>query len=360
MKKWFTYLVVIVLVALVVVGGMKIIKSKQNSDAKNVKAKSYEMVVKTIEAKSSNVVLTLPFLAITKSNDDVKISSKVPSRIKYILKSGKRVKKGDILVKLDDEDFKTKLKAINLNVRSLKSQLNSKKIALKNLYKTHKRSKELLSVKGVSKEQIDKEVTNIEALKAGIKSIEYKIEELISNKKSINNMLSYTTIKAPVSGIVTSMANVGDIAMPGRPLVSVSSDTNGYLLVRLPSDIKASAIIYKDKKIALQPLNTTFNGLLEYFANIDESLASNQRVEVSVVTYDGVGHMLPLDAILDRDGTSNVLYLKGNKAYAEKIEVIAQGEEGVVVDGINKGQKIIVAKPDILLKLLSGISVKGL
>ncbi|WP_458700448.1 efflux RND transporter periplasmic adaptor subunit [Sulfurospirillum sp. 1307] len=360
MKKFITYILVLLVLGGMVIGGMKIIQSKKAADAKNKPAKEYEIVVKTFTPKISQTMLTLPFLATTKSNDDVKISSKIPARIEYIVKSGKNVKKGDVIVKLDDKDFQIKLEALNLNMKSLKSQLNSKNIALQNLLKIHKRTEELLKVRGASKEQFDKETTNIEALKAGIKTLEYKIKELNANKNSIKNMLSYTKVLAPVSGVVTNMANVGDVAMPGHPLVSISADSNSYLLVRLPSDVKAKELIYNGKKVKLSPLNTTFNGLLEYLANIDESLAANQRVEVDVVVYDDMGYKLPIDTVLNRDGKSYVLTINGNKASAKLVNIVSAGEQGVVVTGVDSNDKLVVAKPDILLKLLSGISVKGI
>ena len=359
MKKLLTYLMVIAVIVVAVVGGKKVIEQKKASEAKSKPAKAYEVVVKTIIPKITHATLTLPYLAITKSNDDVKISSKVPARIESIVKNGKMVKKGEIVAKLDDKDFRIKFEALNLNIRSLKSQINAKNIALKNLRLTHARTKELLAVQGASKEQFDKEITNIEAIKAGIRSLNFKIKELNANKNSINNMLSYTKIVAPVSGVARSMANVGNVAMPGHPIVSISANSNSYLLVRLPSDVNAKAIIFHSKKAKLSPLNTTFNGLVEYVANIDESLAANQRVEVDVVVYDNDGYELPLDAILNRDGKSYVLEIKDNKAEPKEVKVVVSAEQGVVVQGINPGTKIAVAKPDVLLKLLSGISVKG-
>ncbi len=185
-------------------------------------------------------------------------------------------------------------------------------------------------------------------------------KELNENKKSVENELTYTTIKAPIDGVIKSVASIGDISLPGRPLEFISGNTDKYLLVRLPDDIKAGSIIYKDKKINLIPLNTTFNGLIEYRANISENLAVNQRVEISVVVFDGDGIKLPYDAILDRNGKSLVLILKGDKAIAKKIHVIAEAQEGAAVSGVSSSDKIVVAKPDVLLKLLTGISVKGI
>ena len=360
MKKFLIFLVVILVIVGAVKGGLTLVKRKRAAEAKLPKPVVYDMRVKTIHPKISHAVLTLPYLAITKSNDDVKISSRMSGRILYIVDNGQSVKKGEVIARLDSKDLKTKLQSLNFSISSLLSQIKSKKIALKNLLKTHQRTKELLKVKGASKEQFEKEQTGIEAIKAGINTLKLKIKEVDANKEAIKNSLSYATIKAPVNGTARRLANVGDIAMPGKPLVSISAKTNGYLLVRLPANVKSSEIIYKKKKYSLEPLGTTFNGLLEYVANIDENLVSNQTVSIDVVIYDKNGYMLPHDALLDRDGKSSIVLVNNARASAKKVNVIANGEQGVVVQGVDPKENIVVAKQDILLKLLGGIKVRAI
>jgi multidrug efflux pump subunit AcrA (membrane-fusion protein) len=357
MKTLFKLILVLIVIALLAISGMKLVKKKREQEAQLPIPKKYALNIKVIKPKLKNELLTLPFLALTRSNNDVKISSKIPARIEFIIQSGKKVKKGETIAKLDNTDLKNKIKAINLNINSLKSSLKAQKVALNNLYKTHKRTKKLLEVKGATKEQFDKEITNIETLKSKIESIKYKIQELQTNKQNLYNTLSYTIIKAPISGIANNLSNIGDIAMMGKPLVSISSNTNSYLLVRLPDTIKAKEIIFRNKKIKLKPLNTTFNGLLEYIADINTNLAVNQTVNIDVVIFDNQGYKLPHDAILNRNGKNYILIIKKNKAIAKKIEIIANAEQGVIAKELNSTNKIVVAKQDILLKLLTGINV---
>ncbi|MDX1808524.1 MAG: biotin/lipoyl-binding protein [Sulfurospirillaceae bacterium] len=359
MKKLLTFIVVLGVIGTIVVGGMKVIKAKRAAELKTPKPITYAIHVKTLSPVQEKSILTLPYLALTKSNDDVKISSRVNARIKYIVTSGTVVKKGDLIAKLDDKELKTQIESLNLNISSLKSQLKSKEIALKNLENTHKRTQKLLSVRGASQEEFEREVTNLETLKSGIDTLKFKIKELAANKASVENMRSYTKILSPINGAVTKLVNVGDVAMMGKPIISISARSNSYLLVSLPASIHAKEIIYNKKKFSLSPLNTTKNGLLEYLANIDESLASEQTINIDVVIFDGKGFKLPHDAILNRNGKNYVLVLKNDLAKAKKIKIVANGEQGVIVDGVNKDEKIIVAKQDILLRLLGGIKVKA-
>jgi hypothetical protein len=281
-------------------------------------------------------------------------------RILYIVQNGKTVKKGEVIARIDDKDLKTKLESLNFSIASLKSQIKSKQIALKNLLKTHQRTKELLKVKGASKEQFEKEQTLISATKAGIKTLELKIKEVEANKEAVINTLSYAVIKAPINGIAQRLSNIGDIALMGKPLVSINAKTNGYLLVRLPANVISKEIIYQGKKYPITPLGSTYNGLLEYVANINANLASNQTVSIDVVIYDGEGYFMPHDSILDRDGKSSVVVLYKNHAKAKKVNIVANGEQGVVVEGVNPDENIVVEKQDVLLKLLGGIKVRAI
>ena len=49
----------------------------------------------------------------------------------------------------------------------------------------------------------------------------------------------------------------------------------------------------------------------------------------------------------------------GNQAAAHEVSIIESGEQGIVVDNNELlGKEIVVAKQDILLKLLTGVSLK--
>lgn len=359
MKMLLRYIIILVIIGVVVILGMQVIKSKRAAEAELPVAVSYDMVVKTMLPKLSNATLTLPYLANTKSNNDVKISSRLSARIQYIAQSGTSVKKGDIIVKIDDQELKSQRASLNLNIDALTSQLKSTQIALKNLERSHERTQKLLEIKGASKEEFDKEVSNIATAKSGIDTLKFKIQELQSNKASVDNLLSYATIKSPINGVVTNLANVGDVAFVGKALISISTKANSYLLVRLPNNIDAKAILYNQKRYPLNALNTTYDGLLEYLANIDDHVISDQSVSVDVVIFQGNGYKLPHDAILNRDGKSYVLLIKKDRAIAKMVRIIADGEQGVVVDGLDPGARIVVAKQDILLKLLGGMRVKA-
>ena len=327
MKKIIFLIIVVILVAL----GVRAIKHKKAMEAKIPPAKRYEVVVKSFTPKVKNVLLTLPYLAIGENEKDVTLSSKIPGRILMIKKEGTKVKKGELIAKVDTTD-------IEANISSLK-------VTLSNLLQTHKRTRELYKVQGASIEQLQAEESKISSLKAKLKAAQ--------------NNLSYAKILSPTDGVIAkTFANVGSVTMPGKPVISVSANSGYSLLVRTPENITPKGVILKNKAYKLYPLNSTFHGLLEYKSYIDRPLTSGERVEVSVIVFKGNALKLPFDTILNRNGKSYVLVIKHHKAKPKEIHIVQSGEEGVVVEENLEGQNLVLAKPDIMLKLLSGSSLK--
>ncbi len=352
-------IIALVLAILIALGIVILIKKKKEELARLSTPKVYPVVVKTMKPKLSNFYLTLTGLGLIKSSVDFNVTTKLSGRILYIKDLGAKVRKGEVVVRIDDSQTKALLDKARSELMSLESKLSSLEVALKNMLLTHKRTKELLSVKGASIEQYQKEQDEIASLKSQIKSTRSQIAATKSNINQLKTLLTYSIIKSPINGVISKkFANVGDIAMPGRPLCSISARGGKYLLLELPSDIKPKGVIFKGKFYKVVPLNNTFNGLDEYKADIETNLNANARVEVGVVVFRGRAIKLPFDAVLSDDGKNYVFIVKGNKAIPKQIKVAASGEEGLaVLDKSLLGKELVLAKPDIFIKLRGGVPI---
>jgi len=327
----------------VIIFGILLIKSAKKKEAAMPPAKKYAVVVSTTVPQIKDVQLSLPYLAITQNDKDVKLASKIAARVEYIKSSGSSVRQGEVIARLD----KT---AIESNLQSVRSQIKALNTALNNLKATHKRTLELLEVKGASIEQSQMEESKIAEMNSKVESMNQKINEL-------KDMLSYAVIKSPVNGRISkTMVNKGDMAMPGHPVAIISAQNGFFLLLRMPSHIKVYSVNLNGKSFDAIPLNSTFRSLAEYKVYVDsKNMTSGDRVEVDVVIYKGRGIKLPFDAVLNRDGKNYVLIRDGNQAVAQEIHIVESGEHGIVVrDNSLAGKEIVVAKQDVLLKLLSG------
>jgi len=346
MNKYIKISIAVVVAAGLGVAGVKKVKEARAHDANLPKAKIYPIVASVLSPKVQKVKLTLPYLAEVANDKDVKLASRIAARIQMIQPSGSRVKQGDVIVKLDTTTIKSSL-------ASVQEQMQAAKVALENLEATHKRTLELLKVQGASIEESQKETTMIANTQAQLNALKQKEIELKNN-------LSYATILSPVNGVISkTFASRGAISAPGKPLVAISSKNGFYLMVRVPSETSIQGVKFNNKFYSATPLNTTFHGLAEYKVYTgNANLISGDRVEVDVVVFNQKATLLPFDALLNKNGKSYVLVVEGDKAVAKEVNVLQSAQQGVAVSDNLEGKKIVIAKPDILLKLTSGYALK--
>lgn len=346
MNKYVKTTLGVVAAAALVAFGVKAVKNARTKDKAQPVAKVYPVGVSTLQPKTEQVLLTLPALAEVANDRDVQLASRIAARIVDIRPSGTLVQKGDILARLDTTGIESGLK-------SVRNQIKAARIALNNLRETHKRTLELLKVQGASIEESQKEATMIANAEAGLNALEQKEIELRNN-------LSYATISSPVDGTVAkTFANPGALSAPGKPLLSVRAKNGFYLMVRVPTDLHVRAVRFHGKRYDAVALGSTYHGLAEYKVYpADTKLISGDRVQVDVVVFEQEGTLLPFDAVLDRNGQSNVLVIEADRAVAKAVHVLQRGEQGVVVSDDLKGKHLVVAKPDIMLRLLGGAALR--
>jgi multidrug efflux pump subunit AcrA (membrane-fusion protein) len=208
-------------------------------------------------------------------------------------------------------------------------------------------------MQGASIEESQKEENSLASTKAQIGTLKQKEIEL-------KNSLSYATITSPVDGVIAkTFDNKGAVAMPGKPLLSISSKNGFYLMVRVPTKLSIKGVVFNNITYPASALGSTFHGLAEYKVYIGASnLTTGDRVEVSVVVFNSKATLLPFDAFLNREGKSFILIIDANKATPQEVHILQSGEQGVVVSENFEGKNIVIAKPDILLKLTTGYALK--
>ncbi|WP_457603112.1 efflux RND transporter periplasmic adaptor subunit [Nitratifractor sp.] len=356
MKKLLKLLIFLIVVAALAVGAIRLVKKRKAQEAQTPPAKEYAVVVGTCKANASKVTLSVPSIALTKNDNDAVLASKISARVLEVPPSGSKVKKGQLLVRLDDTAIKASLESVRHALKSARAQLEAARLNLKNLIAIHEHSRELLKVQGISPEQFQTEAVKIDNAKAQVASIQAQIAKLEGEQATLENQLSYTHITSPVDGVVSAaLVSVGDLATPGKPLVKIAASQGTWLLVRLPGGAKK--IRFQGKEYPLQPLHSTFNGLNEYRADIDRYIPAGNRVETQVLTFQGEAVLLPYDTLLNREGKNWLFLYEQGKTRAVPAPILATGEEGIALDRELAGKEIVEAKPDILLRLLSGYPV---
>jgi RND family efflux transporter MFP subunit len=141
------------------------------------------------------------------------ISSRIAAHVlKLPVHAGMTVKAGDVLVALDDRD-------VQARVKQAESGLVSAKAVLAEAETDAKRYEHLASVGAGSKQEMQQARVRFETAQAAVAQAEEAVKEARVS-------LDYTDIRSPFDGIVVDKhAEPGDLAAPGRPLLTLQKPT---------------------------------------------------------------------------------------------------------------------------------------
>jgi len=135
------------------------------------------------------------------------LSAQVPGAIVAVLvRAGDRVQAGQTLVRID-------ARAAQQNVAGSAAQVEAAQAALKVAANELERQKQLLQKQYISQAALDRAQAQWLAAQAQVKALQ-------AQTRSAETQSGFHVLNAPYSGVVSEVsATLGDMAMPGRPLL---------------------------------------------------------------------------------------------------------------------------------------------
>ncbi|MCG6911585.1 MAG: efflux RND transporter periplasmic adaptor subunit [Deltaproteobacteria bacterium] len=208
----------------------------------------------TIEMKS--VAPKIDVFGTVTSGEKVRLSARISAYVnKVTASSGTRVKKGQVLIELDDREIKEKLTAARINLKQSKTEYER----TLNLYQKNAATEQSLT------------------------AAEHRYNSAKSQVAEIKVMLTYTEIKSPIDGVVTErMIEAGDLANPGQVLTSVYDEGNMRLEVPVPVRLIEKLSLNQTVEVTLDRPRRPFKGkVTEIVGEIDPS-SRTQKVKVQL------------------------------------------------------------------------------
>lgn len=322
MKK----IILIIAAILVVVFAAKFL-IKQKDDVANLPtAKKYAKSVDIVMPKEEQISQKEEFLAEVLSSKSANIATKAVARIKKIyVNENDKVKKGELLVSLDDKDILSSLD-------SLKEQKNALKIDVANAKKIYLRNKKLFKTDTISKDALDNSKVVYHTKLSAYKGIDSKITQT-------KVMLQYLNIKAPFSGTIGSkLLDAGSLAPAGKAILTLNSNDQkltflfsqgkkpivvGQKVFLDNKEIGSVSKIYDDARNSLLVAEVKLNKPLP-FAN-----KSYKTIEVEVDSKKGC--TLPKNALLHKSDATYVMAYKDEKFTQLKVEVILDNSKKALI-----------------------------
>lgn len=173
----------------------------------------------------------------------VSVSPKVSGQIvKVLVKDNQAVKAGDVVAVIDKVDYQVRLEQATaayeralLNQQNAHANLNAANSEIELAQKDVERYQNLYKAGAVSKQTLDKAITNLEAVSArqtvaeqavfskdparAAKVADADLNVLKAQKRAAELALEYTDIIAPIDGTVSNKrVEVGMMVQPGSPL----------------------------------------------------------------------------------------------------------------------------------------------
>ena len=148
----------------------------------------------------------------------------VANIIEMRVTAGQRVTNGETLVVLDDRDLRHRVEQAQDAVRSAEATLAQAQ-------SDYKRDKPLFDQQVITPYDFEHTQTNLKTAEANLHRLQQAEREAEVN-------LSYAVIRSPFTGVVVDkLANLGDLAAPGKPLLTMYEQGRLWLEANVPEEL---------------------------------------------------------------------------------------------------------------------------
>lgn len=318
-----------------------------------------------LTARKKDLVIEVIDTGKVQPKERIEIKSKVAGQVLEVaVEEGRRVEKGQLLLRLDPTDFER-------DVARAEADVAQAKIALEFATLNHERKKRGLQDRGVAQIDVDFAHNEVKAKTVAVRAAEVSLA-------TAQDRLRYTRITSPIAGTIMELGiQKGEVVTPGvqqtfegRPLMTIGDLST--LLVRTELNQIDIAKIALEQKVTL-----TFDALpgktftarvtktapagvkpknkdIEVFpveatlSTADPSIKPGMTADVRfLIDTKPAVLSVPIEAVVKDKGKTHLtrIVLAEGKEQSEKVEVqlgARNDREVEIVSGITEGQELLI------------------
>lgn len=304
-------------------------------------------------AEYSSIFSGRAFPATVESNNQASLSTIVMGTVTGVpVTVGDNVKKGDVLIRIKDDQIRAQKSQIEANMVQARANLE-------NTETNYNRIKNLYAEDSATSKELDDISTMYEIAKANLEALEARMNE-------VNEMLAYTVIRAPFDGIVSrKFVSEGDMAAPGHPLIAVSDPTS----VKITASVAESDITRIEEGSDTQ-VTVSSAGIagaparLTAVSNAGDPMSRQFAIEAVLENEEAAGKLkvgmfaeirlsldpseslfIPSNAIVERGQLTGIYTISdGNRAVLRWVRLGERsGEQVEVLTGLKQGERFVIA-----------------
>jgi membrane fusion protein (multidrug efflux system) len=285
--------------------------------------------------RAERIAQKLEALGNARANESVDVSAKASNIVTAVrFRDGERVKRGQVLVQLDDAQVRADVAAAEAALTESESQYN--------------RSRELLSTQVLSKSSFEQLEATLKANRARLAAAHARLED--------------TVIRAPFSGRVgLRRVSVGTLISPGDVITTLDDTSvikldfsvpeNFLAALREGLSVRASAPAFPgrtfagkvasiDSRVDLATRSVTVRALL---ANEDGALKPGMFLNVSLANDERDALVIPEEALTPEAERQFVFVVADGKAERREVRIGGRRPGSVeIVAGLAAGEQVII------------------
>jgi membrane fusion protein, multidrug efflux system len=201
--------------------------------------------LETVVVQQSRAAHLLDFDGVVEAVRQTVLAAQVPGAVTAIsVKAGDRVKAGQLLVRIDAQSATQTVAASDAQVPAARAALD---LAMKDF----ERQKKLYQTGYVSQAAMQQS-------EAQLKSAQAQLTALVAQASATRTQSGFFQVQAPYNAIVSELSvALGDMAMPGRPLLTLYDPSALRVTVAIPQSVVLNPESDKEIKVQLPGLGAT-------------------------------------------------------------------------------------------------------
>jgi RND family efflux transporter MFP subunit len=277
------------------------------------------------------------------------------------VREGDRVRKGDVLARLEDADLRAAVEQSRAAVRMAEANLE-------NAEAQHGRMANLQKRGSATEKSLEDAVAAFRVAEAGL-------EQARANLLAAEVALSYSELQAPMGGwVVRKLVETGDMITPGTPLLVIEDLSRVKVTFHVPETDVVGLKEGSPAEVSVDVLGQVYDAAVDRVVPSGDPASRTFRVQLILDNTDGIlrsgmfararflrgerqALAIPMDAVVRRGGLDGVFVVEEDlRARLRWLKLgRAEGELVEVLSGLEVGHRLVIRPP---AGLADGVAVE--